>query len=518
MTAEPLPSVALPDAIKDVAPNHWAKNQVAAAVDAGLFTPASADSFDPDSPATRGQVARGLAAMLVLRPEAVKVTLNSRLVPLKGEVMISESGREFRIVDNETVCGSGATVKTGPGGGAELRLPDGSGLKLEENTELTIKQAYGRTTIRSDGSAGTMVDSLKIGLPRGKVFGALASIYQKADTDRITVKEPAPNVVQNLRQTGKPELTPVQMPVNQALAQEVNQTGGLPWWKNPSGNRFRVEVDMPWGVAGIRGTFWMNQVGEDGQTTSVINGTVEVTSGGGTVTVNQGENTTISSPDGPPSPPALMSEEQQQDWLGVMDWVFERANEIQNLAPAVPAVSPEQKDDITRSYMESISGVTSPMVIETDPLDGEEGVSVDQTIGISFNEAVQAGDAYSRITVTDAAGKSVEVRKGLDGKTLTLEPVEDLGAGAPLSGAITLTFDIPVYDASGIPIKLTSGDSVLTITGRVADNQLNAPYTGLLPGRTYTVTIPAGRVQSQQYGTYNEELVWEFTTVIGGDN
>ncbi|MEW5897885.1 MAG: S-layer homology domain-containing protein, partial [Bacillota bacterium] len=368
LTKESLPAVTLPEVVKDVNSGHWAWRQVAAVLDAGLLTMAAKNSFAPDLPATRAQVARGLAIMLNISPERLETPLTGKLAPLKGEVILQEADQGPRRITAETACGAGATIKTGPDGRAELKFPDGSGLRIEANTEFTIKKARGQATILRDGSPGAMVDFLELDLPKGKIFGALASPYFYRQEEEKTKEQRKSAALNSFQRAENIKLLALasRIPADIFLAQiDDENTSGveLPWWKSAFAKRVRVRVDMPWGVAGIRGTFWMNEVTATHQSTSVLVGSVEVTSAGQTVVVPAGQATVITSAAAPPAPPAKMAVEQQKAWVEVKEWVEERATAIQNSAPVVSPPVPAAQQ-VTPEAPGALPEVSLPPVPE----------------------------------------------------------------------------------------------------------------------------------------------------------
>jgi hypothetical protein len=64
----------------------------------------------------------------------------------------------------------------------------------------------------------------------------------------------------------------------------------------------------------------MNWVGSNQQSTNVVEGQAEVTSGGQTIPVSAGYSTTIGSASAPPAPPVLMTLQQRQQWNNERDW------------------------------------------------------------------------------------------------------------------------------------------------------------------------------------------------------
>ncbi|OPX89111.1 S-layer homology domain-containing protein [Pelotomaculum sp. PtaB.Bin117] len=327
--------ITLSDSIVDVQPAHWARQQIAVALQAGLFTVARKNSFAPEVPATRAQMARGLATILNIDPERNKVSLICSVTPVKGKVTVTEPGRSPVDITAVTAVQAGAIIKTGAGSQAELNFSDGSGLRLDADTTMTITDARGRTTILKDGTPGTIIDYLKLDLAKGRLFGALAGMYiNKNETNTNTAGRSQNNIQLAYAGAGLPA---------GLLAEAEGQD--LQWWQSAYEEKVRVEVDMPWGVASVRGTFWMNEVGPGYNITSVIDGQVQVVSGSGQpVTVSVGQATSITSPGAPPTPPAPLTPEQQQIWQAVQDWVEGRVNAIEQNTPAItPPVPVEQQ-------------------------------------------------------------------------------------------------------------------------------------------------------------------------------
>jgi len=544
LTRVPLPAVTLPGAIQDVNSSHWAWRQVAAALDAGLLIMSTNNYFGPDIPATRTEVTRGLAFMLNISPERAEVPMSITLARITGEVMLREPGREFSEITADTTCGKGATIKTGPGGRAELRFTDGSSLRLEENTELIIKKTLGQSTILRDGSQGAVVDCLEADLTKGKIFGMLAATYYYSHYSPFT----AP------------------LPTNSPPAQQGGDAESSPWWRKIFEERSRVIINMPWCTAEIKGSLWMNEVRTGQQVTNVVDGLVYLNAAGHTVAIPAGQTSSVSSPATPPALPVRMPADEQTVWLKAEQWVYEQANAIENIYPVITppvpiteqvlpvtssAVSevvqsvnflnpPNQvADEIIQAFNRAISDVINaqpgssnthgkrggggdasdnpedtapPIITGVDLENNATGVPSGKKVTVTFSENVQAGSAYSDIIIKDATGNIVPVDKSINGQTLVLAPVNDLSCSAPVSGVITVTFDMALRDAANVPIQLIESGTVRTVYGQIRDNQLTAPYSDLNYSTVYTVTIPPGSVESRDYLTSNDEISWIFTT------
>lgn len=515
LTSHPLPAVAIPASVQDVGQGHWAEKQMAAALSAGLLDMKAENSFAPDTPATRAEVAKGLAVMLNIIPERVEVPLLGTLVPVKGEVSLRDSGGESRTVSGDTACSTGSTIRTGPGSAAEIRFQDGSGLRLEPDTELTIKQAMGQATILRDGTAGAVVGFLKLELSGGSIFGGLASgyVFRRQESGAGIS---APNL--GLKSLPLIAAATGPLPAEFLLAEAGGETGDSPWWQKPYEERVRVEIDMPWGVAGIKGTFWMNQVRRGSQSTSVASGSAILTAGGQTVNITAGQWSSVSSAGLPPAPPSRMSEDQQNAWVQVEQWVHDRASEIQNNQPVVvpprppgaPALPPANQ--IMNSFNESVSDVAPPSVSSTDPGNNAAGMPANKSISITFSEEIKEGSSYGSIVLKAASGTAIPVTRAVDGSRLVLTPVERLKSGSPVNGVISLTFDMEMVSGPNMSIQLTGGGDIRRISAGLSGKQLTAEYKGLAYGTAYTVVMPAGILKSRDYGTFNEEISWTFTT------
>ncbi|OPX81407.1 MAG: Cellulosome-anchoring protein precursor [Pelotomaculum sp. PtaB.Bin013] len=325
--------------IGDVATGHWAYRQVATAIEAGLVELPSDKLFQPDLAFRRGDLARSLSAMITIGPDLRTAALTGKLTVKKGKVTFTTGDGVSHEVGGEEQISAGTKVATDNQGKAEITFDDGSGMLLEANTIIEITKAEGFTYMRQDGSPGVAVDKLVVKLKQGNIFGALASRY---DNPAQTTGEKKTAFFDKVEKHTL-VLASTEMPPGLSgilIAEGGSASGGseeIPWWNEPYAERERVVVDMPWGVAAIRGTFWMNQVSAGGQSTSLITGHAVVTSGGQTVSVTAGQSTVITSQNAPPTPPAALTQNQVQAWAAVEKFVNERAQEIQNNIPPPPA-------------------------------------------------------------------------------------------------------------------------------------------------------------------------------------
>jgi hypothetical protein len=231
------------------------------------------------------------------------VNITGQLLYHKGQVsLLLPEGTELTIVETTDVE-AGAKICTGPAGMAEIRWPDGSTIMIAENTEVTVTEALGFVRQEqnddkallhellplhgefSDGDdqAGIEIASLKLKLETGTIYGSLILLSEE-------LKEQKEVLIEN------------------------------PSVRNPEHDH-RVIVDMPWGVAGIRGTVWMNKVESGLEVTSVMTGVVLVSAGGDKVSVKPGQFTAVKGSGQKPSLPAKMPFREMKQWQQVSAWV-----------------------------------------------------------------------------------------------------------------------------------------------------------------------------------------------------
>ncbi|OQA10626.1 MAG: Internalin-A precursor [Firmicutes bacterium ADurb.Bin373] len=303
-------------AVSDVAAGHWAYRQVATAVAAGLVELPAGNLFYPGQPLRRDELARGLTNVITLGPSLRANELTGKLRIIKGKVALTtpEEGLVSEI-SGETKVSAGAKISTFENSQAEITFDDGSGILIEANSEIIIKKSRGNAYMRNDGSPGVAVDRLELELTKGKMSGALASRY---DLPGVRAAESG-----------------------YVLLAGYGERQDVPWWEEPYTERERVVVDMPWGVAGIRGTYWMIDISSGSQSVSLIIGNAVVTAGGKTISITGDQCVVMQSAGGQPSSPAPLNAEQKEAWLALKDWVEARALDVGLNMPAdiEPAIS-----------------------------------------------------------------------------------------------------------------------------------------------------------------------------------
>jgi hypothetical protein len=474
--------------INDVETGHWAYQQIATAVEAGFVELPAEKYFYPDRPLHRDELARGLVDAFILGPDMRSSQLTGWLSVRYGKVTLTLGDGVTRQISGATEVAAGAKIKTGESSQAEIIFNDGSGILLDANTEIIITKTLGTTYMKADGSPGVAVDRLEIDLKRGRIYGALASKYDQESNGKLLL---ASTVI-------PADLAGVLLALNEG---EGGQDFEEQWWAEPGSERERVVVDMPWGVAGIRGTFWMNYISADGQGLSLIIGKANLTAGGNTISVTGNQYSLIPGAGEQPTLPGSLTPEQIEFWNLVSQWVKERAKEIGLSLPpgfnpaigsgtsqpggadifnivtqALEQVLKEEADTTTTSGGGGGSGSsdkTPPTVTSSEPSDGREDVPVTKTITITFSKKVEAGSNFDYITLK-AGDTIVPAIYSVGGGTdLSIDPVSDLDQG------VTYTVYVPagaVKDKAGNTLE---NDYTFSFTTQAPPPGVNAGLSGL---------------------------------------
>ena len=306
-----------PPALQDLDKNHWAANSIAIALAAGMIE-AQDSKIQPEQPFARGDLARALSILLTKDPGLSQQELIGKLQVKNGTVEIKRAGSEkVQTINTASIVRKGDTITTGKDGQAEINYPDGSGILLKPDSELIIKTSIGRAYIVKDGRPGTTVEDLQVELTNGKLFGALASKYTgKEETEEEAKEIAAKNKYSKIASRDK----------NFDLM--AAKTSAQPWYKTAETKKVKVKVDMPWGVAAIRGSFWSNTVGSNSCGMSLLQGDGSLSSGGQTQNLSPGQSSGSGSGQ-PPSPPGPMSPSEARDWSQQRGWVGDRAGDMQ---------------------------------------------------------------------------------------------------------------------------------------------------------------------------------------------
>ena len=473
------PGVELPR-LKDLDDNHWAARSAAIGLAAGMVGLSNDKSqFLPDQEFSRGDLSRALALLLTTDPDLRQTSLQGSLEVKAGTVKVND-----QTIEKSTAIKAGDTIILPAGAEAWLSYPDGTGILLKEKTTLEVKEGRGASYIKNGGVPGTGTDWLLVNLKQGEIFGALATNPNIKEETAGEQKTAGRGLLAD--RSGDFDL----------LAASDQET---PWYQAANQKKVKVKVDMPWGVAAIRGTFWSNLVTGSGCGTTLLQGDAEVSGGGQSQSLTPGSSS-IMNQGAPPTPPAPMTPQQASQWGQQSGWLQNTAQQIQSNQPATqpPAgiTAPPQQlgqppapippapptpppagnllNTINQSLIQAQqqAGIVNPQGLNTpSPGGGSLSPGGDSgqdsgTVGITSIEApgyrVFTQDTYpdDEVTIHTSgipAGTAITVELlTADGKT----PVADASSSAAVSsGNIT---SIPFTIPSGTPIgkyiiKATAG-------------------------------------------------------------
>jgi len=488
----------------DVSPGYWASGNIAAASVAGLvygypngtfhpravltraegaalFTnlikqPNQATLPSPNDFLTRSDLASMLGVILTENPDYDQATLTGTLKPLTGTVQITASGTTApTTITATTPIAEGDTITTGANSSAEIDFPDGSSLLIKENSVLTVKKMQGKSRLKADGTAGTAIAWLELGMTQGQMFGALASTYEKPAAKPISLH--------GLRQA-----------INLA-DDETNTSTSLPWYQASAGEQVQVQVDMPWGVAGIEGTIWQITITLQGTTVSTADGHVQVTSNSGqSVQVTAGFQASLTSSNAAPTAPITMTSPEFDSWQAVQDWVQQTAAAIQaQIDPASTTVA----DAIVNAVTSAENGMTPPPVpaptipsstpsnsVAPDTDDTLSALEVNGTPVASFAPATLAYNVTLPAGTTTVPTVSATVNDPKASEAITQ------AASVTGSATVLVTAQDPAVSQSYIINFSVAPDTDDTLSALEVNG---TPAASFAPATlAYNVTLPAG--------------------------
>ncbi|MDD3268677.1 MAG: Ig-like domain-containing protein, partial [Syntrophomonadaceae bacterium] len=382
MNKAPLPTLA------DVSPEYWAAPQIATGLAAGMIGLSSDQQhYLPEMAISREEFSRALAILLTSDPEQYKRSLSGKITVENGEIELTRAGKTQRL-SKETELQIKDILKSKASSTAVINYPDGSSVLIKENTKIEIKDSQGRAYIKKDGSPGVAVDYLNIDIRSGKIFTALA-------TPGATIEE---------RQASKETLLASLNTLSYIAAAEALP----PWYQSAQQKKVKVKVDMPYGVAAIRGTFISISIGSNGQcSVSCLTGSATISSqSGNSVNLGGGQSTGLQQQGAPPAPPAPMNVQEQQEFQQAREWVEQTAQEIdQNQAPppTPPPVAgqPEQQQVQQQQPVQQPTQQQPSQILETvqNALGGSSSPSISpnsgNTSGISVTPGTTSGGGTS---------------------------------------------------------------------------------------------------------------------------
>ncbi|MGI5911884.1 MAG: S-layer homology domain-containing protein [Syntrophomonadaceae bacterium] len=365
------PDRAVLPALLDIDSSHWAAPALATALALEMIgrSPDGKNIY-PDAIMNRGSMARALAILLTRDPGLYQTSLTGTLTEIKGHVSLIRNGKS-QVVKNEVTVRENDIIETGTNGQARIIYADGSGTLIEKGTTLHVKKAAGRSYIKIDGNPGVAVDFLQLELKKGKLFTALATRQQ--------VKEESISFSDRKLLAARDSFD-----IFAAQPAATNQ-----WYHTAQQKKVKVQVDMPWGVAAIRGTFIMVNVSPDGRcSVSCLTGSAEITgSSGVTIPVGGGQSTGIANQGADPDLAAGMSEADKAEFAqtSIQAWVVDTALQMDLNQEAQPTVviveipdsltgeleerssEPQTEDDLIETIVEVIINALQESGIELQP-------------------------------------------------------------------------------------------------------------------------------------------------------
>ncbi len=472
LSKQPLTGVKLPATLTDIDSTHWAAPYVAIGIASGMVGISSdGKQYLPDAPFSRISLAHALGILLTEDPGLYAASLEGKLKTLEGSVTIQSTENQKTVeVKSETVVKAGYIIKTGAKSSAEIDYPDGSSLLLKEDTQITVVETKGRKYLKADGSEGTAVDWLDIKLKQGTILGGLAAKHETSSGNKTT---------------------------------GLLADGTLPWYAASQQKKVKIQVDMPSGVAAIRGTFWYNFANANGQSsTAVLTGDAEVTSGGQTVSLTGNQSTTVTQAGTVPSP-APMPPATLQQFVQAQTWMTQTAQTMDQNREATPPPPPAA----------TLPGQVSPLVNPpTPPLSVVEIISqAVQTAESNPGTTNTSNNGGSRSSVTLQSLAIIHSATKLSyfiGETLSIGGLVVTGTYSDSSTQIEA---ITTADVSGFDSTVPAVDQVLTITveGKTTTYKVQiiaAPIT----------QIPFATGWSTTYALSSDGKVWGWGNNIYG--
>ena len=148
--------------------------------------------------------------------------------------------------------------------------------------------------------------------------------------------------------------------------------------------------------------------------------------------------------------------------------------------------------------IDSLSGVIT--LSDPDDLDRDSNPELEIEVTVSDGQF----EAAQTILITVLTPPVAESLSPLDG-----------AEGIALNGSISMTFDQSVesVDLSGITLTDANSSSISGVSPTLSDSTISFTYSGLNNLTEYTVTIPAGAVENSD-GVGNISIEWSFTTIV----
>lgn len=149
----------------------------------------------------------------------------------------------------------------------------------------------------------------------------------------------------------------------------------------------------------------------------------------------------------------------------------------------------------TSSTFTTVQQVTALGLASSNPSNGATNVTTGSAITVTFNKAIQAGSAYSNISLKDSANNIVTFTKTISGSILTITPTS-------LSASKQYTLTIPassVQDITGIALIVPI---VITFTTSAPASTMSVDKVTAKPGDQVTVKVNLSDKSGMSSGSF----------------
>ncbi len=372
--------------LKDLDQSHWAAGDMALALAAGMVGLSNNHTqINPELVMSRGSLARALGTLLTKDPDLYLQQMAGTIKDVKGEVKLTRQGAGSFLKNDDQVY-AGDIISSTANSSASIYYPDGSSILIKENTEIIVKESIGRNCIKSDGSSGVAVDNVDFDLKKGTLFGALATKHGAEETQQAQAGE---ILLAGLEGLGY-------------IADNSNSKIP-PWYQQAESKKVKMKVDMPYGVASVRGTYILVSIQSDGTATvGCLTGDAEVEGNSGkytalaaglSSTVGQGGNATDAVP---------MSEKEKQEFKAAQQWVVDTALGID-----------KNKEGIVPPVVEMLIEIPDQALTPA-----QQAESLKNTIEVVLDALNSSGIELSEQVKKDLEQKLEETQQGLSQKLL----------------------------------------------------------------------------------------------------
>lgn len=512
--------------LRDVTDQYWAAPAIATGLASGMVgLSADGQNYFPDAPFSRIDMAHALGILLTHDPDLSASSLPGKLKVIQGKITVIKAGSQTgEQLELETTVNQGDTIITGKGASAELNYPDGSSILIKENSQIKIEAAQGRKYVQTNGQEGIAVDWLNMDMQQGSMFAAIATKHEglkSTDNNENSSTNPASRII------NKKPITLASLDGHEfiASADSERENQETPWYQFNEKKKVKLKVDMPCGVAGIRGTFVLISVYPDGHATvSCLTGDAEVSNAANTVTLGQNQSTTISAAGTAPGAATTMTATEVQQFNQVQNWIVRTAiqmdvnHEIKSAPPIIemiveipdsplsettPAEQVKTTLDVVLNALQS-SGITITeevkqeltQLLQTYPQ--EESETVNKVLDLTSNQPVSSQGSRSSsssgssglVSSIDALNSKVTLTFS---KTITEAHIDETNEWVPVvtfadgsSYKISILDDEDNYSMCLHSVHYTAGTSTL---------QIITP--GAKPGIQYNMTIYKGTAYTE---------------------